>query len=442
MAKNTKQASKPVTRANVANTTPDVQKQIGDAVLPSEQMLEIVEATKEAFRNAEDRDLMLSDNFIAEAIKRAKNWDDWTDDEKLEHLKTVESQAKRVAISDPGLSVLVKKLEQNTEAMAELEKDVEATMRTKVNRIRLYSFFRGIYTKSELDSMPYPGTDKDTVWLGNYRPDITTDEKTGLKVKWTDDFVDTMSRGKYIASRIDEIETERKVTNASDHYKGWSDTDLDSEKGRLTGERNNYRSMVRGAIEVHHNFEGIRGLPEVDISWKRSKDTKNYISMPVTCGNPKHIEQITTAPKCVYIQAKGDGQTGKVYSQSQLIAFDVQAAAANGGTLKALTDTVRKEPKNKSGAGALAGYSGDGSDMDGDQAYSVGNLFTNYINATANVAALRQIMADPKAEHRKDWLENVVTIGDWADRVRKQFREQIKRLTEATIEPGEESEAA
>lgn len=396
---------------------------------------EVIEAWKEAFRGTNERDIRLSDKTVGAVIERAgETWEGYSDDEKLEFLLKAEETASKIAVSDPGISNLVKRLENDAAAMQEVEEDIELAQRAKVTKVRLYAHFRRLYTLQELSSMPYPNTDKSTPWLGNYKPDTTVEPTNAgeIKVTWSEDFVSTMVKGKYYDERLSDLKAEESATNASKFYKGWSKSERNSEKSRLTGGRNALRQLVRGAIETHHCFEGIRGMALVNIDWMETKDTKNYIAMPEKCGTKGPVIQVTTAAKCIYIESKGDGRSGDVYSVGQLTAFDVQTAIKNGGTLAALKKTVEKAPKTKAG-GALD-YKGDGSDMDIDQFYTVTNLFSNYVNKTANAATTRTMMKDAKSEHRKDMAENFLTISGWINPLLKQFKKEIEELTQAKVE--------
>lgn len=396
---------------------------------------EVIEAWKEAFRGTNERDIRLSDKTVGVVIERAgETWEGYSDDEKLEFLLKAEETAVKVATADPGISNLVKRLENDAAAMQEVTEDIDIALRTKVNKVRLYAHFRRLYTLQELSSMPYPNTDEKTPWLGNYKPDTTTKPTNAgeVTVTWSEDFTSAMAKGKYYDERLADLKAEEAATNASVHYKGWSKHDRNGEKSRMTSGRNALRNLVRGAIETHHCFEGIRGMALVDCEWMKTKDDKNYLAMPEKCGSNAPLIKVTTAPKCIYIQSKGDGQSGDTYSVSQLIAFDVQTAIKNGGTLAALKATVKKAPKTKEG-GALD-YKGDGSDMDIDQFYTVTNLFSNYVNRTANAATTRTMFKDAKSEHRKDMAENLLTISGWINPLLKQFKKEIEELTQAKVE--------
>lgn len=433
MAKNTKATSTKV--------SPDVQAKMTEKV---NEKTELVKAWKEAFNDKYERDIRLSDNTIMMVIDRAgKRWDDMDDDGKLSLLEKAEETAKAVMVSDPGLSVLVKKLEADTQAMKEMDDSVDAIMRNKINKVRMYAQFRRIYTKAELDEMPYPGTDKDTSWLGNYRPDkVTKPTNAGdIDTVWSEDFVSTMAKGKFLEDRLDDLKKETVAENSSTYFKGWGMEALDAEKKNLTAQRNGYRALVRGAIEVHHCFEGINGMAQVHIHWSKTKHPEQYIAMPEKCGSANPIIKVTTSPNLVFIcpqdGASLDYENGRTYTGSQLTAFDIHGAIVNGGTLAALKATVKKAAKGA----AKSGEDGDGSSMDAEQAYSAFNRVTNYINTTANVAALRLIFADPKAEHHKDYLENVVTLGAYLDTVRKQFKKQIEAITETKMGKAEQDAA-
>ena len=395
---------------------------------------EVVEAWKQAFQDAFDRELRISDELIQQIIDRAGDaWETWEDQQKLDFLETAEKEAAKVHVADPTIARLVAKLEADEHAMKEVTDNLTAAMRTKINRPIMYAEFKRIYTKEELDGMPYPGSDEDDVKGTNYKPDKTKEKDSANNTftqVWTDEFVFRMALGKNLEDRIEDLKKEGTAKNSSQWYKGYSKQDRGQEAAALRSELSALRSMVRGAIQIHHAFSGIQSMPLVNIRWCRTRNEKKFIPIPEKEGKAQPVLQVTTSPKNIWLEAAGEPESGDVYTVSQLISYDIPAAIRNGGTLAALKETAAKAEPGKKKESEF----GDGSDMSKDQAYTIGNLFVNYIEKTANDAQLQLVFADPKAEHHEDWLENFVSIRSWVYRMEKKFKKQIEAATKAKLD--------
>lgn len=404
----------------------------------------IVKSVKEVYKQATGKDLALSDEITLGVLERAGDtFDGMSDEDKIAFLSKAADTAKAVAVVDPGISVLVAKFDDDDKAQAELVESIDAIIRNKLNTVVMYADFKRIYTKEELDSMPYPGTDKDTLWLGNHKPDIVkTQASTGeeITVQWTHDFVDKMRLGKAYADTLDDIKKEENQMGSSSRYKNWGTQDLQSAKSDATTRRNALRSVVKRTIELHHQFEGVNGMPLVNIMWvvARQGNDKNAIAMPKEFGKDQPTIKVTAAPKNLWITPKDEPMNGKLFSVSQLNQFEIATAIKNGGTMAALTATAKKAPKTPDAAKA----SGDGSSMTIDEAYSNTARTCNYFGERPNVAEINKILADPKHKDHKDWVQMIGGLWSSIYPLAKRVRAEYEKANETKMEGLDKAVAA
>src|SRR6185312_11352734 len=128
-------------------------------------MSKATQAIREAFKSVKDRDLALSDDVITRLVKVTEDWDDMDDDDKIDLLekteKTASDAAAKISINNPAITALVAKIDDQMEN--ELTELVDTEMKKKVTALYFYSQLRRVYTKAELDSTPYPGTEQEHV---------------------------------------------------------------------------------------------------------------------------------------------------------------------------------------------------------------------------------------------------------------------------------------
>lgn len=398
----------------------------------------LVNAVFAAFTASQNRDLTLSPELLLDVLNRAgESWDKMGDEEKITFLIKAEGTVQKVAASnvDVGISVLAKKLDSDEHAVKELAVCVDAIIRNKLNTVVMYADFKRIYTKGELDGMPYPGTDKDTVWLGNHKPDIVkTQASTGEEITttWSNDFVASLKMGKALEDDLDDIKKEQAQQNSSSKYKGWLTQDLQTAKSNIEGRRNALRSVVKRTIELHHQFEGVNGMPLVNIKWvtARAGNDANAIAMPLEFGKDKPVQKVTASPKNLWITPKDEPENGRLYSVSQLNQFEIATAIKNGGTMAALTATAKKAPKTT----AQAAAGGDGSAMNLSESYVATARVANYFGERVNVAAITAILADAKHSDHKDWVQMVGSLWTSIYPLAKRVRAEYEKANETKME--------
>lgn len=80
-----------------------------------------------------------------------------------------------------------------------------------------------------------------------------------------------------------------------------------------------------------------------NVGWKFIKGTgEKAIKLPVNFGS-KETKLISAAPAPIYIWPNDEPEEGDIYSITQVLAFNVHEAIANGGTMAALTATVGRD---------------------------------------------------------------------------------------------------
>lgn len=298
-----------------------------------------VAAIRSFFTETHNRDLKLTDETI-NGIFNSEKWDDLSEDEQMELLLKSEGIAQSVMVTDPGISVLANKLDEDDKAQEEITACIDATMKAKASAVDVYALFRRIYTKDELDAMPYPGTEAKDVGE-NQKPDIVkTTDNTGKKITktWTNDFVSTLRRGKELENKIVDIKKEQKTPGSVPALKGKGSEGLAAELSDATARRNALRNMVKRAISVHHQYEAINAMPLVSIRWIKGKDGQTV--MPDKCGTAKG-RPVTGAPKPLWMFTTADaGEDGRDFSVTQMLAMDPAKALKAGGTLADLVATA------------------------------------------------------------------------------------------------------
>ncbi len=375
-------------------------------------------AIRESFESTMGRTLNLSDELLQAILKRAgKAWDDFenADDpekEACDFLAKAEAEAAKITVSDTGISVLVRKMDE--EFHREVAECIAAVVKGKTTAIDMYAQFRRIYSKVELDSMPVPGTELEHV-TGNQKPDkIKTKDQTGkpITVVWTNDFVSAMPEGKEFEGKLDDIAKEVKAPGSVAWLKAFtSKKDIAALKSEYTGKRNALRSMVKRAISLHHQWEAVQGMPLVSCEWIPGKQKERAISVPVAFGEGelKDATLVTKAPKPIWISPKGKPSDGRDFSITQFLAFDVALAlkGENGGSMADLVATAGRGV----GDGEGGEGEGDGVDMTGDVAQVTASQFYNWLNVREHQAeVLKKIANRAKDPEGNDWLDLVGSI--------------------------------
>lgn len=399
---------------------------------------------RDAFQDAKDRDLRLSDELLVAVIKRAgKTWTEFTDNEDsdgaIAFLEKAETTAAQVSITDPGISALVKKMD--TAFHDAIKDDVEAVVKGKTTAVRTYASFKRIYTLEEMNRMPIPGTEAEQV-TGNQRPDkVKTKDQTGkpITVTWSNDFVSAMPEGKEYEGILDNIAKEVKSPGSVPALKGKSKQSLAALKSDATTRRNALRSMVKKAISLHHQWEAVRGMPLVGFNWIPGTKEKHSAIIPEQFGEGTEGDKptiVTVAPRSIWMYPANEPANGRDFSVTQFLAFDVPAAIAAGGTMAELVATAGR------GSDDTADGDGDGEDMAEDQAMATMSMVVNYLNKRENVANVLRIIADKKHSDHNDWIENIGDLYVALHPIVRKTRNQYEALKETKLEGFEDKAVA
>lgn len=372
------------------------------------------DAIREAFKEEKGRDIKVSDKVLDMASSNAPQWDQWNADGDsvaiFAFIEKVEEAANRVGISDPGITALVGKIDDMFDA--EVSECLDALVKSKTTAVDIYAQLRRVYTKDELNAMPFAGSDEKSVEGTNYRADKvkTKDRVTGIEMTttWLNDFVAATSWGKAFENELAEVSKELKTagTTSLAKYKGKGKKFLRNASATLTQKRNGLRSMFKRAINTHHQLEAVEGMPLVVIEWMNGG--KDGIRIPNEFGSGKLDEKdsftVSKSPKPFWIYPKGQAGEGRDISVTQLTNFDVTAAlnAENGGTMGDLIDTLSK------GSDA-PDATGDGSQMPEEEALTTQQRWNNYLSNKENRANIRRLLSDKKNPDRKELLENIMS---------------------------------
>lgn len=402
-------------------------------------------AIREAFETNRKRTLNLSDELLTTIVQRAgKRWDafenaDDPEEAACEFLEQAEQTAQQVMVSDPGISVLIQKMDM--EFHKAVKDDIEAVVVSKNSAIHIYSHFRRIYSLDELNSMPIPGTELEHV-TGNQRPDKTkTKDNTGkpITVVWSNDFVSAMPEGREYEGILDEVAKEVKAPGSVPRLKGKSKQQLASIKSDANQRRNALRSMVKRAVSLHHQWEAIRSMEKIGINWIAGTKEKYSAYIPEGYGEGDNGDKptiVTVAPRSIWLFPKDDPANGRDFSVTQLLAFDVPAAIAKGGTMADLVETA-----GRGAVDASDDDNGDGEDMPEDVAMATFSQLVNYLNKRENMANVLRIMTDKKHPEHNDWLENMGDLYSLLFPIMRKTRSQYEALKETKLE-GFETKAA
>lgn len=392
-------------------------------------------ALREAFREAKGRDIKVSDKVLGMAIENNKEWDNLEEEQTYAFIELVEQAANRVSIVDPGISVLVEKMDDAF--FAEVSECLEAIKKNKTTAVDIYAQFHRLYSLEELNGMPFGGSDEDSVKGTNYRADKvkTKDRVTGVEMTtvWTNDLVSSTPFGKDVESRLDDISKEIKTAGTSTRaeYKNKSKKYLSAQKATLTQSRNGLRSMFKRAINTHHQFEAVRGMPLVELEWMEGTKTdgiwvpNEFGKGTMNVGVKNGGMYVSRSPKPLWIMPKGKASDGRDISITQLVNFDVMAAlvSENGGTMGDLLDTLSK------GTSEVTATDGDGSTMSEEEALATIQRSVNYLNKKDNMANVRRILADKKHDERKDLLENINSMYHLVAPIVRAYKDDIEALT-------------
>jgi len=313
-----------------------------------------LKAIRSFFSDTYGHELRLTDDAIgmiaATPAFKALDDDDDGAEKQAAMFKTAEDAYKDIAVSDPGISGLVAKMDPAFNA--ELDACIEATIKGKSTSLDMYGQLKRIWTKEQFDGTPMPGWTEDDCKNTNFKPDIVEKKAVSggkIRVVFTDDLVQAMPKGKAFQQDMDDATAELKTSGAVKRFAGKGKQFLRDTFNYAKLQRDTMRKMVRAAIGLHHQISAIEGMPKVRIQWIPGASDRCPV-IPKNFGG-KETFKVTRSGKPFWITAL-DGtaevpNSGKEFSVSQILAFDVRKALAmpDGGTMADLVESAKPEPE-------------------------------------------------------------------------------------------------
>lgn len=352
---------------------------------------------REAFEEDQGHDLKLSDDAISAIVEKIgeKEFMEMDLEPQVKLFLTAESAFKNIAIANPAISGIVSKFDRGFET--ELALCLDATIKNKSSAVDMHGQFKRLFTRDQLNEMPYPGSDADDVKGTNYKPDIV-ESKTpaGEKVRtvFINDLVQAHPVGKKAQADIDDAINEGKVPGSVTRFKDMGKQKLRDLIASQTQVRNGMRSLFRRSLQLHHKLEAITGMPLVQWSWIAGNDDKCPL-VPTEYKGTK-FQKITRSPKPLWLVPVVDGTpdhvNGQEFSVSQIIAFKPDKALKEGGTLGDLKVSGKPVPPSEAEIG---------------ESMSIDTMDTTLVALNAKLsnteqrAALRLRMAQPDQDEFK-----------------------------------------
>lgn len=310
-------------------------------------------AIRAMFEEERGHDLKLTNDAITSIVDAVGGFATFAALEQEEQLKlfdTAESAFKGIAVADPSITGIVSRFDKDFDT--ELDKCIEAVIKGKTSAVDMYGQFKRLFTRDQLNEMPYPGSDADDVKGTNYKPDIVEKKAVSggkIRVVFTDDLVSATPRGKAYQADIDDAGNELKVSGSVPRLKSFGKQRLRDMINSATQGRNAMRSMFRRSLQLHHKLDAIDGMPLVQWAWINGSDDKCPLVPKEFKGTA--TQRVTRSPKPFWfvpvIDGKPDHANGKEFSVSQVIAFNPAKALAmpDKGTLADLIDSAKGEPE-------------------------------------------------------------------------------------------------
>lgn len=312
----------------------------------------VLKVIREVFEEDQGHALKLTDDAVSTIVEKIgeKEFMEMDQDKQINLLNTAESAFKGIAVADPSITGIVSKFDKAFDD--ELAACIESIIKSKTSAVDIYGQFKRVFTREQLNELPYPGSDADDVKGTNYKPDIVEKKAVSggkIRVVFTDDLVNATPRGKTYQADIEDAGNELKVSGSVARFKSAGKQKLRDIINNATQGRNAMRSMFRRSIQLHHKLAAIDMMPLVQWSWIPGTDDK----CPLV---PKEFKgtatmKVTRSPKPFWfvpvIDGKPDNANGKEFSVSQVIAFNPSKAVAmpDKGTLADLIDSAKGEPE-------------------------------------------------------------------------------------------------
>lgn len=308
-----------------------------------------LKAIRTVFEEERGHDLRLTDDAISAIVEKigVEVFTEKDVEEQLKLFDTAEAAFKNIAVANPAISGIVSKFD--TAFNKELDVCLDATIKNKSSAVDIYGQFKRLFTRDQLNEMPYPGSDADDVKGTNYKPDIVeTKTPAGEKVRtvFINDLVQAHPIGKQAQADIDDAINEGKVSGSVARFKDMGKQKLRDLIASQTQVRNGMRSLFRRSLQLHHKLEAVTGMPLVQWSWIPGSDDKCPLVPKDFKG--KDFMKITRSPKPLWLVPVVDGTpdhaNGQEFSVSQIIAFKPDKALKEGGTLGDLKVSGKAAP--------------------------------------------------------------------------------------------------
>lgn len=366
-------------------------------------------AIKAAYKEATGKALPIKNDLLVQLLEQHPDFDDMETEAQIAFLSGLAEQVKGIAVADPAISELVSKID--TEAEQEILSDIDAVIKSQNSSMSMLRVMRRIYTREEILGMAFPGLEKAKMQPGdNRKPDIVvTKLKNGdeITTTWTDDFCSTWPPVKVWETDMDDAKKEKKTSGSVPRFKHLGKRELDNVLKLATKKRNAFRSMFKRALTLEHQLAAIEMMPAVvlDFSVIPAKDkVSGFTAIPIKYGLGNKLSEadcikVTLAPSPFWMYPKAAPADGKPFSVTQINNMDVAAAIAAGGEMSDLTDTIAKGPDEDEET------EGTGEDADIDEAFAFVSKAAHWFGKASNVANLRRVLANPKAELHDEWLQ-------------------------------------
>lgn len=385
---------------------------------------------REAFEASVGHDLRLTDQSVSDIVSKTDGFMDLDLDAQIAAFVKAEAVFKDIAISDPSITGIVSKFDKTFDA--ELAVCLDAVVKNKTSAVDIYGQFKRLFTRDQLNELPYPGADKDDVKGTNYKPDIVERKNTigggNIRTVFTNDLVQATERGKSYQKDIDDVTAELKTNGAVPRFKNFGKQRLRDLINSATQERNAMRSLFRRSLQLHHKLEALTGMPKVEWDWVKGTDDK----CPTIPKEYKGTEmmKVTRSPKPLWltpiIDGKPDHANGREFSVSQVIAFDPTWALAqpDRGTLGDLIDSSKPEPETPASLGEKM------SDDEMDTTTVV--LSAKLANTQARAALRTRTLQPDNDEVRASYCQLFVNLRGYYQANEKWFEEYLEKQEAAT----------
>lgn len=324
----------------------NAQKTVNPAGFTKDQQ-DVIKTIREAFAESRGHELRITDQSILDITAKVEGFFEMEDTEtQMVFFDKAEEAFKGIAVSDPGISGLVGKMD--AEFWREIEVNLEAFIKAKNSMLDTYGSFKRIWSKEQFDAIPYPGSTVESVKGTNYKPDIVVRKNTlgagEVRTVALDDLIFATPKGKTLTNDITDTRNALKVSGSVKRFVvggvPLGEMEIKDIQTTATLELNSLKKMFRQAIQLHHKLSAIEGMPRVKISWIPGADkaTKGAV-IPKKFGGTETF-RVTRSGKPFWIvplDTEGNEIPGKgnSFSVAQVTAFDPSWALAqpDGGTL-------------------------------------------------------------------------------------------------------------